>query len=556
MRQKTDRFTWLKSMKNKNWNNDGRLKAIVLLCIAVAMWVLNYLTPKCWDDHYYPYMFVGDFFDINRPIESFKDILISQYNHYFGFINGRFFVHIIVQLFAGILGKPIFNICNAIAFALFVYLMTRLTCKVNIINILFVCAIIFLLYPEFDDTMLWMSGSINYLWTSIVICLFIMLFESLRTEELQTKHFLWLIPSVIAGWTNEGITFPLAISLVIYAIINYKTISHQAVLPLIIGFVIGALFCAFAPSTIGRAGLVQDNILMLLILRIYIGLTLCVKLKAIWVLLFTLFILYLIKRDEFKTWFKKLYIDNIIIWNAMIISFGVVFLSGNYYSRVGIGVELFAIVLWLRLMPELRCVAVTVIRSICCILWGGVFGLVVFYSIQNYQAILRMFTNDSGLLIVEQIHIPKYLEQYIVIISQEDLIAEYLSSNIKCKFLAASYNCEHIKLFPKVMYDDIINGSDRLYNIGKQSDYPFYIVPIDDDIKELKPRCILSPVDYSELPFYYRPIKYLPRIAKACLFSETEFTPRWYTLNIAGKDYIIVMKTGKSNDRLEAIVLN
>ena len=108
------------------------------------------------------------------------------------------------------------------------------------------------------------------------------------------------------------------------------------------------------------------------------------------------------------------------------------------------------------------------------------------------------------------------------------------------------------------MYDDIVNGSERVYDIGMQMDYPFYIVPIDEDIKELKPRCILRPVDYSEYPFYFRLIKYFPSIEKMYLSSECETYPEWYwhTLNIAGRNYLIVKKVNLYDKRLEAILLN
>lgn len=554
MKRKVDLSMWFGSIKNKGWSENKLYIAIALLVICAVMWVLNFLTPRYGDDYWYPYMFIDDFFDINRPIESFKDILISQYNHYFGF-NGRSIIHIIVQLFAGILGKPVFNVFNAIAFVVFVYLLTRMTSKMNVINILFGCAVVFLFYPQFNLTVLWMSGSVNYLWTSIVVCIYILLFEHLQTTELKAKHFVWLVPCIIAGWTHEGITFPLAVSLVIYAVLNYKKVCHRAVLPLIIGLIIGALFCAFAPSTLGRSGLMKDNILWLF--KIYVGMNLCVKLKSFWVLFIILLIIF-IKKKEFLIWFKRFYMDNIILWNAMILSFIVIFFSGCSFTRVVIGVELFSMMLLLRIISSFDCLAVNILKSACSLFVVWMYGLVVFYSIQNDKVISQVVADESDIFIIEEINPPKYLEQYIVKICYFDYINTcrfYYDLNL---FIATAYNRSRMMFFPKSIYYDIVNDSGRSRDIGKQKDYPFYIVPISDNVnvEEIEPVFILEHTDYNSLPFYIRPFAH-----KLDRYTATEMPVNrllYEIIDIREKKYMLVDRSEYKmiEGRIKDIVLN
>lgn len=534
-------------------NNIGIIITLSVICLA--MWVLNYLTPKYTDDYWYPYMFIGDSFDINRPIESFKEILISQYNHYFGY-NGRNIIHTIVQLFAGILGKPIFNVFNAIAFAVFVYLLTRMTSKVSVINIIFTCAVIFFLFPEFNRTVLWMSGSVNYLWTSIVICLFIMLFECLRMEDLQVEHYLWLIPSLIAGWTHEGITFPLTISLIIYAVINRKTVCGKAVSPLIVGFVIGALICAFSPATVVRAGVMDGDIFRLLLIKILNGLKVCIKLKAVWVLLGTLLILYFAKKHAFWVWLKNFYNDNAIMWNTMLLSFCIVLFSGVVGSRIGIGVELFAIILWLRTIFVLNTRIAKAIKIVC-ILWGGVLYVpVLYYSIHNYREYekinLELEDRTTEVIAVNENWYPSCLGEYIL-----NPVAGLNGSLVGHIYdlVLDLYGCNKKIFMPVNVYNDILAEDEKISDIHKQNEYPCYVIPLPEDMegKDIKPIYVLNPTDYKSLPFYIRP--FASRLAR---YTETKIPAAehlYETVNIGDKNYLILFRHDLVDYRLKEITL-
>ena len=103
---------------------------IILILFAVFFLILNLLTPFIADDIIYAFIWDGEhggnFVDgmIERQrVESFTDILISQWSHYFHW-GGRTVAHVIVQFFSWI-GKAYFNLLNVLIFCALVFLIFK-----------------------------------------------------------------------------------------------------------------------------------------------------------------------------------------------------------------------------------------------------------------------------------------------------------------------------------------------------------------------------------------------------------------------------------------------
>ena len=145
---------------------------IMMAIVAVAFGVLNFLTPQYHDDFVYKFMFEGGSVNYDHPVRSIGDIVASQVEHYHS-VNGRSIVHFLVQLFTGLLGKTIFNLFNVIVFCAFIFLLkkqstgsTRQEGDAKFCVSTLVTLVLVLLMPRFKDTFLWMTGSINYLWSA------------------------------------------------------------------------------------------------------------------------------------------------------------------------------------------------------------------------------------------------------------------------------------------------------------------------------------------------------------------------------------------------------
>lgn len=523
--------------------------ALTLVLIGAAMWVLNYLTPEVEDDNMYKFLFSDGSFDLSRPIRNFHEVLVSQYHHYFSY-NGRTLVHILLQSFTSVWGKPVFNICNAAVFSLFVYLLTRLTSAVRPFNILFTCTVIFFLFPVFGRIFLWMAGSINYLWTSAIICLWLIGLKRLKQVRLSGHHAWYGILSFFVGWTHEGIAMPLAMSLIVYLIVHRRTICHAAVFPAAIGFIAGACVCTFSSGTLGRLPSEDTMGWITLAHRANSMLTVCCKLKVFPVLLLVVAGACLMRTRRWF-WLKTLYKRNLLLCNAVVFSFGVVFLSGFAAVRCAIGVELFALILLLRMIAGCDWRRMDFLKRIAVVGGGILYVFICYYSVLNYrsnrQILLQIKNNKSDLIVFEERQQPAVMSTYVLGITKD-----FSPDNYWNQLMVVLFHRERLAFVEANVYDDILAHSETITNVSQQGAYPYYVLPVDSAYKDRCPFFVLQPVDRHSLPFYIRPFA-----SKLDRYTATEIpvTTGFDVLNIDGQDYLFVHKNRMVDARVKTIRL-
>ena len=91
-------------------------------------------------------------------------------------------------------------------------------------------------------------------------------------------------------------------------------------------------------------------------------------------------------------------------------------------------------------------------------------------------------------------------------------------------------------------------------NIHKQTDYPFFVIPLAPDCKIVDPMYQLNPVNFSDLPFYIRPFasKLYIYMASEMAISEDEYA----VVNIANQNYVFVRRNKIIDLRIKEIRLN
>ena len=202
--------------------------------------VLNFLTPLIADDFAYIY-----------KTEGFHTIFHDEYLQYIT-QNGRSVAHILVRFFL-LLPKFIFNFLNPLVFLIIsylIYIMTNFSNqKWNTVRFLLIIILIFLFIPQFGETILWETGSFNYLWTFGIMLLFVSKFHFAVINNDKMKSSWQIIYmfflGIVAGWCNEntsaGIILIASGYMLVYKFVNRAKIEKwmkTGVLGLTIGFII------------------------------------------------------------------------------------------------------------------------------------------------------------------------------------------------------------------------------------------------------------------------------------------------------------------------------
>lgn len=220
-----------------------------IIVIGMIIYLLNYYTPLLVDDFNYTYIF-----GTNDRVTSISDVFVSQYNHYF-IQNGRSVVHTLLQFFL-LLGKPFFNFLNTGAFIFFVFLlMWHIYGKIKYNPYLYtlLSLTIWFSLPAFGQTILWMSGSVNYLWGAIIILLCLLPFRLYLNNQYSNSIILnigMLFLGFLGGWISENTSggLILLIILLMLYLFFYKIKIPSWMYITLFSSLVGFSFLLFSPG--------------------------------------------------------------------------------------------------------------------------------------------------------------------------------------------------------------------------------------------------------------------------------------------------------------------
>lgn len=245
--------------KIKNIKLSKKQQTIIILgSIFIMMLVLNLLTPLIADD--YSYSLNLD----NTKINSFMDVINYQWWHYFNW-GGRTIAHTIAQVFL-LFPKYLFSIINPLIYIALIYLMylhIRGNREDKPLYLLIIHLALWFLLPVFGQTCLWLIGSCNYLWTTVLILWFLWIYRK-NTKDISKLKILGLFfLGILAGWTNENTAAGLVIILIGYLIIQKLENKNNKISKLqiigLIGVLLGFALMILAPGNYIRNEEFQDN---------------------------------------------------------------------------------------------------------------------------------------------------------------------------------------------------------------------------------------------------------------------------------------------------------
>ena len=325
------------------------IKIFVFFTLVFA-YIITSRTPMMWEDVVYTLKAdaalgaamsnsaVADTIQLGRyeRVQNVSDLIESSYFHYMN-ANGRLFPHMTSQAFGVLIGKPVFDVLNAIMFILLVSVVSLLVVGAHRSYWkwwVVVLSGLWLAMPESNTGFFLMTYALNYLWSSVVCLTFLWLY--IQAESWKTNTFVLLLGSLFAfgaGWSHEGVAVGIAASIAfdnLWDMIHHR-VNKQKMLWAIC-FCVGAAFLCLSPGNFTRTDAA---------LPLYNHLLSFARLRVFWI-----FVLSWCLFSRSTTFLRR----NYLLLIALSVQMLFMFYAGFRNSRVLWGTELFSLILLLRLI--------------------------------------------------------------------------------------------------------------------------------------------------------------------------------------------------------------
>ena len=526
----------------KKLKDNQILRATFLSIVTISIYYLNLFTPRYCDDWLYTFIF-----GTQTRINSLSDILQSQWNHYF-YYNGRLIVHYILQLFDGLLDKGIFNIANTFMFMTFLFALCLVTSneKKNYYKILSVAVLlVFVGIKSFKYNMLWLSGSLNYLWVATLLLLFHFFLE----KESMPKWSMWLlIPfGLVCGWSNEAFIVGLGSAYFLYYLTHRQELNRHRIC-MLLAFCFGAVLLVFAPGSINRALNLAHGIHESLLMKfLYMH-----NVSLLYVLLIIIVYKAISNKNNFLQFVKK----ELVFLIAVLVSFCFVMATGEKTAHSRFGVEFFSLVLILRSINWNKINQQTVIITNIATLILLFFVVKACYdcSIHNNNELSQITNSKSTYIIVatERPDIPLWIwERYALDYFNPSFIDDEKYGTEK-KYMNKYFGVDSITFLPKSFINDYKANPSDYRNFKTLKGLPFYAKILTDNQQNYFSAKIEyeDPV-YSSLPQSLHPFC---RKITGQPYSEDHITSQ--NINFNGQKFALVHRPWpKQDSRLKRITL-
>lgn len=530
-----------------------------LMVVFAVMVMLNHLTtPTLSDDILYRFVFQYDETAPVQPIENFNDIINSQWVHYH-IVNGRIVIHSIVQIVLWLMNSHVFHVVNALLFVLLIHIcgvclftfqrekkFFFLKGKIEVAFLFF--TLFFVVINGFQGAFLWNVGSINYLWTTVVILTFLLYLHHIKDKAFAWKYVLLSPLAFLVGWSHEGIHLALTVTF-IYYIIRERNKGKGMIFLFMLFFIAGSMCCMLSPALWSR---VDEG--MTLKFRLMIGvLNMLTNIRITWILL--LFIIYAWWRQ--KDILKSEICSKHYVYFALLIALSIVFVCGTNSNRVGFFADLIASLLLVSLLLKLK-IRKKYIIGICSILLLITVPAAIYYNYRNYEH--KNLTLDAS---------PK--EEVIMAVKSFDADASWLSKILRSRYVqepvefgyyiyyqafdadnlnnrcaAALFHLKSVAFLPEDVLQNIHQNSNAYQDFELDEHAQLYIKRLNDD--QQVQRIIIKLNDEVEGLWFYQRLLTYPN-------DEYE-VEQFKTLDIEGKRYLVFTKpTTNIYRRIKEIVL-
>lgn len=326
---------------------------IIVLCGIFLLFSVEYLAHnRCifiMDDLWYSTNLAT-----GQPLQNFGDVIESQVWHFMNW-GGRNITHGILQLTL-LSGETVANLLNLLMMAVLSLLICVLSGRKNPFWFLFGASLMISCNPNFLDSVLWQSGTVNYVYSSVWIFFFLWLYLRETSETPASKIpllALWMIPlGLMTGWSNENMgpaSFLISVAVIIYL---HKFLKRKPPVWMYLGSIfsfIGSVLVVIAPGNFVRTAELPELDLWTNIGERFMNM-LCAGANYLFPSV-ALFLLVLFVYTV--TYRKKLKAFQWLLLAHAVLSYGAMCLSPHYPDRATFGTMCALIILTISMLGEL-----------------------------------------------------------------------------------------------------------------------------------------------------------------------------------------------------------
>ena len=212
----------MKFLQHVNRTLNSSQSLILFATFAGFFFLRTMFLPLSHDDFAYAFVWDGDHggnleaMQVGSPdveyrerVSSLADVFRSMSSYYLTW-GGKIFAGGLAQLFIW-LGKPTFDVANTLMFILLVTVIINLSntwLKLSRTALAWIFFSLFILSAAFVTSMLWLTGSCNFMWMSFFQLLFLTPYvKALRSHDADSsplKVALMFVLGLLAGLSNEA----------------------------------------------------------------------------------------------------------------------------------------------------------------------------------------------------------------------------------------------------------------------------------------------------------------------------------------------------------------
>ena len=215
--------------------------------MSAFFYVLN-LNTAMWGDDYLYSLLPRDWHVLCTTLGQYIETMPAFYMH----VNGRV-ADMMLRFTTSLLGMQVFNVMNTLVFALMVHLIVSIVSrKRSVWLLLLIEAYVLLLIPFPGETMLWMAGSFNYMWsctaTLVVVKLLLVYGDWEDHGSLRWWQGVLLgVAGFVAGAMNESFSAAVVAGMVCYYVL-YRKELRGAQLIIAVTYVLGLVHIVLSPG--------------------------------------------------------------------------------------------------------------------------------------------------------------------------------------------------------------------------------------------------------------------------------------------------------------------